>query len=148
MADVMFVNGNKFLVTRSRRIRLLTAEYIPTRTAAQLSSSIEKIVNLYARAGFTVNVVLMDQEFDKFVDEILLAEVNTTAVREHVAEIERAIRVIKERSRGILSTLPFKCLPSSSTLPVKNGISEEFSRREIIERCALDQEKEGRTRTY
>ena len=36
-ADVMFVNDNKFLVTRFRRIRLLTAEYIPTRTAAQLS---------------------------------------------------------------------------------------------------------------
>ena len=68
-------------------------------------------MNLYARAGFTVDVVLMDQEFDKIVDEILLAEVNTTAAREHVAEIERAIRVIKERCRGILSTLPFKYLP-------------------------------------
>ena len=156
-ADVMFVNGNAFLVTRSRRIRLLTAEYIPARTAGQLSSSVKKIVNLYARAGFTVDVVLMDQEFDKIVDEILLAEVNTTAAREHVAEIERAIRVIKERCRGILSTLPFKYLPRRVLIhlvyfailwlnasPVKNGISEEFSPREIIMRRALDFVKHAR----
>ena len=62
-ADMMYVDGNKFLTTRSRQIRLLTAEFIPTRTAAQLSSAVRKIVKLYAKAGFTVNVVLMDQEF-------------------------------------------------------------------------------------
>ena len=50
-ADVMYVSGNKFLTTRSRRIRLLTAEVIPTRTVAQLSRSGRKIVNLYAKAG-------------------------------------------------------------------------------------------------
>ena len=64
-ADVMFVNGNKFLTALSRRIRLFTADFIPTSTALQLSSSINKIVNMYARAGFVVNVVLMDQEFEK-----------------------------------------------------------------------------------
>ena len=90
-ADVMHVNGIKFLTTRSRQIRLLTAEFIPTRTAAQLSSSVKKIINLYAKAGFTVNVVLMDQEFDKIAGKIPLAEANTAAAREHDAKIERAI---------------------------------------------------------
>ena len=110
-ADVMFVNGNKFLVTLSRRIRLFTAEFILTSTAAQLSSSIKKIVNLYARAGFVVNAILMDQEFDKIVDSVPLLEVNTTAAREHVGEIERGLRTIQERGRGIVSTLPFSHLP-------------------------------------
>ena len=32
-ADVMFVNGVSFLVTLSRKIRFLTAEHIPSRTA-------------------------------------------------------------------------------------------------------------------
>ena len=99
-ADVMFVNGNKFLVTLSRRIRLFTAEFILTSTAAQLSSSIKKIVNLYARAGFVVNAILMDQEFDKIVDQVPLLEVNTTAAREHVGEIERGLRTIQERGRA------------------------------------------------
>ena len=57
-ADVMFVNGMSFLITLSWR------------SAKQLGSSLTKIVNLYARGGFIVNVVLMDQEFDKIVDEV------------------------------------------------------------------------------
>ena len=78
-ADVMFVNGVAFLVTLSRKLRLVTAEHIPTRTAAQLSSSLNKIVRLYQRGGFNVNVILMDQEFDKVEGELGLVEVNTSA---------------------------------------------------------------------
>ena len=36
-----------------------------------------------------------------------LVDVNTTAAREHVAEIKRSIRLVKERSRCIVKTLPF-----------------------------------------
>ncbi len=36
---------------------------------------------------------------------------NTTAAREHVGKIERKIRVIKERARGTINTLPYKKLP-------------------------------------
>ena len=73
-ADVMFVNGNKFLVTLSRRIRLFTAEFILTSTAAQLSSSIKKIVNLYARAGFVVNPFLLTKKFDKYGTKVPFKE--------------------------------------------------------------------------
>ena len=69
-----------------------------------------KIVKLYARGGFIVNNILMDQEFDKVVDEVELVEVNTTAAPEHVGEIERCIRTVKERCRAVVSTLPFKYL--------------------------------------
>ena len=71
-------------------------------------------MNLYARSGFTVNVVVMDQEFDNIVDEILLlAEVNTAVAREHVAEIERAIHIIK---KGVAGFFPLCC--HLSTYPV------------------------------
>ena len=40
-----------------------------------------------------------------------MLEVNTTAAREHVAEIERGLCTIQERGRGIVSTLPFTHLP-------------------------------------
>ena len=36
---------------------------------------------------------------------------NTTAVREHVREIEQKIRVIKERARGTFNSVPYKKLP-------------------------------------
>ena len=48
-ADVMFVNGIPFLTTLSRKIRLVTAEYLPTWMAKQLGSSLTKVVNLYAQ---------------------------------------------------------------------------------------------------
>ena len=48
-ADVMFANGVAFLTTLSRKIRLVTAEHTPTRTAKQLGNDITKVVNMYAR---------------------------------------------------------------------------------------------------
>ena len=43
---------------------MFSVEFIPSRTAAQLGISLMKIVCIYARGGFMVNVILMDQEFE------------------------------------------------------------------------------------
>ena len=53
----------------------------------------------------------MDMEFEKVKDELGLVDVSTTAAREHVAEIERGIRLLKERSRCVVKSLPFQYLP-------------------------------------
>ena len=87
----------------------------------------------------------MDMEFNKVIPEIPQVSINTTAVSEHVAEIEHRIRVIKERRRATMSTLPFKRLPNImkinlvhlsvfwlNAMPVKTGISTVFSPRELI----------------
>ena len=50
----------------------------------------------YYRGGFVVRLLLMDMEFENIKEDFTAVEVNTMAVREHVAEIERAIRFIKE----------------------------------------------------
>ena len=71
---------------------------MPSRTAKQLSKSLKKILQLYARGGFIIRVIFMDMEFEKVKDELGLVDVNTTAAREQVAEIERGIRLLKERS--------------------------------------------------
>ena len=52
-----------------------------------------------------VNLVLMDQEFDKIVDRMGVAIVNTCATNEHVTEAERNVRAIKFR-RIRVHTLP------------------------------------------
>ena len=58
-----------------------------------------------------VQTILMDMEFDKTADHLMDSTVvNTSAAKEHVAEIERCIRTVKERCRGIASTLPFNRL--------------------------------------
>ena len=50
-------------------------------------------------------------EFEKVKDVLPLVEVNTTAAREHVPEIERHIRTIKERVRATTSQFPFNPVP-------------------------------------
>jgi hypothetical protein len=54
---------------------------------------------------------MMDLEFEKLKPLMPHVALNTTATREHVGEIERKIRVIKERARSTFNTLPYKKLP-------------------------------------
>ena len=152
-ADVMFVNGIAFLTTLSRKIRMFTAEHIPTRTGPQLISSLTKVAKLYSRGGFIVRVILMDMEFEKVADDFDLIQVNTTAAREHVGEIERGIRVVKERARAVVSTLPYDLLHKQlvvhliyfvvtwlNSFPAAQGISEKLSPREIVTQRQLSYE--------
>jgi len=77
--------------------------------------------------------------------------INTTAAKEHVPEVERKIRLIKEWGRGILNTLPFKKMARLmlidlvyhvvlwlNTFPANSGVSETLSPCEIVYRHKLD----------
>ncbi len=55
-----------------------------------------------------MGTMLMDNKFEKRRVLIPILVVNTTAAKEHVPEVERRIRLIKEHGRCILNTLPFK----------------------------------------
>ena len=57
-----------------------------------------------------VNVILMDQEFDKKESEVDLVQINTTAARDNVGEIECGIWIIKERAWGFIDTCKFTVL--------------------------------------
>ena len=124
------------------------------RTATQLSNSLIKIVKLYACTGFIVRVIMMDQEFDKVEEACDMVEINTTAARKHVGEIERFICTIKEHSHALMSDLPYNILPRQITihlvyfavlwlnsLPAAAGVSEKYSPREIVLGRELDFDK-------
>jgi hypothetical protein len=81
------------------------------RTAKSLAKHIEQVVRVYAQAGFTIRTILMDGEFEKIKDHVPRLECNTTAAKEHVSEAERGIRTVKERARGLITTLPFEHIP-------------------------------------
>jgi hypothetical protein len=53
----------------------------------------------------------MDYEFEKVHDHVPGVNINTTAVAEHVEEIEQKLRVVKECAHGFICTLPYKTLP-------------------------------------
>ena len=64
-ADVFFVDGTAFLLTVARRIKFVTVEHVPVRTAVSLSRHMKRVVEVYGRAGFIVRSILMNGEFEK-----------------------------------------------------------------------------------
>jgi hypothetical protein len=144
-ANVMFVNGIAFLTTLSQKLRLATAEELPTRTVTQLSNSLTKIVKLYACTGFVIRVIMMNQEFDKVEDTNEMVEINTTVARKHVGKIEQYIRAAKECSHALVLDLPFTVLPRQviihlvyfavlwlNSLPAAARVSNKYSPHEIL----------------
>jgi hypothetical protein len=145
--DVMFVNEIPLLVTLSRNIRFGTVEAIPNRSSANLLKGIESVISIYRRAGFRVTMAMMGGEFQKLRGDLADMEVklNGTARDEHVGEIERYIRTLKERMHAIYNTLPFTNVPPRlviemakncvywlNSFPNKNGISNALSPHTII----------------
>ena len=55
-----------------------------------------------------VKAILMDMEFEKIIDEINMAIVNTLGAREHITDCERGIWTIKESARCTVSELTIK----------------------------------------
>jgi Reverse transcriptase (RNA-dependent DNA polymerase) len=145
--DVMFVNKIPMLVSISRNIKFGTVEDIANRNSASLIKGIRNIVKIYQRAGFKVNSALMDGEFEPLRGD--LAEMgiglNVTSQDEHVGDVERYIRTIKERMRAIYNTLPFENMPPRMVIemakssvfwlnafPHCQGVSNTLSPRTII----------------
>jgi len=95
----MFVNGVPFLVSVARGLNLVTAEFTPSRTAKHLAASITRMMDLYARGGFQVGTLLMDNKFEKLQNLVPILAINTMAAKEHIPEVERKIRLIKEWGR-------------------------------------------------
>ncbi len=87
--DVMFVNGIPFLASSARGLNLITAEFLSVRTAKNLATHLDQIIALYARGGFRVGTVLMDNEFEKLRPLVPTLSINTMAANKHVPEIER-----------------------------------------------------------
>jgi hypothetical protein len=97
--------------------------------------------------------VLGDNEFETLRDELALHQIqlNTAAPDEHVPEIERFNRTIKEQCSAIYSTLPFKKIPLMmmvhvvyfsifwiKSFPAKGGLSSHVSPRTIITGLTID----------
>ena len=94
-------------------------------------------------------------EFKKIKDELPLVEVNTTATRGHVPEIERRIRTIKERVRSATSEFPFSPIPMMvliqkvhtitmwlNTIQSLSGFDRGLSPRELVTGRGVDYNKD------
>ena len=74
------------------------------------------MIKLYESSVFKLCVIMMEIDFEK-VDEILgNVESDIAALREHVGEVERTIRILNDCWIGIVNTLPYSYLPSQITI--------------------------------
>jgi hypothetical protein len=154
--DIMFVNQIPFFITISRHIKFGTVEMIKSRSAATLIAAVKQVRSAYVKRGFKVTHMLVDGEFETLRGDAaaLGISLNVASRDEHVPEIERFIRTVKERTRCIYNTLKFKRMPPRiiiemvyhsvfwlNMFPATDGISKTMSPRSIIAGLKLDYHK-------
>ena len=155
-ADIMHVNGIPIFVTRSHHVHFGTVDVLPSLQVGDIGKALRRVVNIYARGGFQVTTAMMDGAFSGLHDMCnqLQVTLNTTSRDEHVGDVERDIRTIKERMRSISNTIPFKRLTRNmvmelakavvywlNSIPSNMGVSPTMSPRTIITGQLLDYHK-------
>ncbi len=157
--DLMFVNKVPFLMTISRDIKFGTAEMLHRRDAKYILKAIKNVKAIYNKQGFKITRIHTDNEFeilraDLIDDPVSPVELNTSSNAEHVPEIERYIRTVKEQARCVWNTMPFKKIPTRmvvelvhlsvfwlNTFPATDGILAAMSPRAIIVGLQVDHNK-------
>ncbi len=153
-ADVFFVDGITFLLKVLRNINFIMAKHVAICTAKSLSKHLVHVIQVYTQADFSVHTILMDGKCEKVKNQLPLLVCNTTAAKEYVSKVERSIRTIKEQTRGIVGTLPFKFILRRlkmefiyllvlwlNAFPAKSKISKLYSPRELLVSWKLDYKK-------
>ena len=145
--DIFFVNKIPFFATISENIKFTTAEVLASRKIKNIIAAIQHVKAVHDKRGFVIKTLLMDGEFAPIRNDMASMSItlNVTAANEHVPQIERQIRVIKERVRAIRHSLPFKYIPGLmlmelvyfstmwiNAFPPKGGVSPNISPRGIM----------------
>ena len=146
-ADVMHVNGIPFFVSISRHLKFGTVEALPNQHMTTIVKCVRNIARVYHRGGFRLRHSLMDGAFKSIRGDLLGMGIllNPTSREEHVGDIERYIRTVKERMRCSYNTVPFARVPPRmvvelasrevfwlNAFPPRGGISTTLSPRAIV----------------
>ena len=103
-------------------------------------NAVNKAVKVYTDRGFTVTDIHADLEFDCIRDDVAPIHLEIVPKDEHVHEVERSIRTIKEGTRTMVNGLPYKQYTRTmvqellrtvtrnlNQLPARDGISDCLS---------------------
>ena len=142
----------------SRRIMFTTAEALKNRLSGTILFAVEKTIAYYRMHGLRIKWMFADNEFNPLKNDLMerkQVSLDTAAPDEHVPEVERNIRVVKERIRSVLKGMPYKRLPPSfkrelvlscvtllNMVPRKAGISQLLSPWTLVTGRAIDYEKQ------
>lgn len=149
LIDIFFINKLPFLVTMARDIKFTTIVALTNRQVPTICKHLNTIIDMYKHRGFSVKSIIADGEFEAIRPHFPL--INTTSRDEHVPQIERHIRSIKDRVRSTYNMLPFKYIPKimltqmvhavvfwMNAFPVRDGVSNDHSPRYIMTGYNID----------
>jgi hypothetical protein len=109
--DIFFVNNNPFFLVLSCKITFTSVNHLADCTMPQIFKAFKEIYQYYLQRGFHITVVHADGEFaplKPLIESIPGGPVvNLSSANEHVPNIERQIRVVKERCRATRHSHPF-----------------------------------------
>ena len=106
----MYVQGIPFLTTISSNFNFRTVQPLMNKKKANIDDmvqGVERVIRLYNSQGLKIVQVAANNEFDCLREYIRPVMLNMVATDEHVSEVERSIRVIKERARCRFHSLPY-----------------------------------------
>ena len=153
--DIFYVNGIRFITSISKHIKFRTARAITNMRRSTITSALEGIVGIYSARGFTVKMILADNQFNCVEEDMMRLSppirMNITAANEHQPHVERSNQTIKERIRCGFHSVPFSRMPPRmvaelvyacvfwlNSICVSSGVSPTLSQREIITGVSLD----------
>jgi Reverse transcriptase (RNA-dependent DNA polymerase) len=152
-ADIMYINKIPSFVTKSRNLKFSTAELMLNQKQETLVDHVKCIQRIYLKRGFRVSTFLMDGQFEVIRGDLAKMNItlNTVARGEHVPEVERHIRTIKERVRCVYATLPFTRIPKRmlvehvyfsifwlNSFPAHDSVSATLSPRSLVHGTHID----------
>jgi hypothetical protein len=109
--DIVFVESLSFLLGKLVPLGLLLVSFVPNRSAEEIAPRIKGFLNKAASRGFRVFQCRADKEggIESMRSELANhgVDIQPCASGQHVPEIERANRVLKERVRCHIHGLPY-----------------------------------------
>jgi hypothetical protein len=103
--DIFFVVKIPFFLTLSRKIDFTSVAHLANQKLESVYQAFNEVYAYYRRRGFKITTVNADGEFEPLA-ALLAADpeapnINLTSQGGHVPEIERRIKVVKERARAL-----------------------------------------------
>ena len=109
--DFCYVNGSPFFHTITDHICYRTTHACKSRSKAQILTILQKVQTKYYRCRFNITDYHGDNEFQKVEEELLPATLHIKAAGQHTEKTERSIRTIKERTRSMVHSTPYRRMP-------------------------------------
>lgn len=126
-SDLMFVEGETFLLTVSEPLNLTMVKHIPSKGKITLSGALEEMITMYRTRGFDPQVIKTDNEPGMSAGRSEISKLDLlyepVPPGTHVPIVERMIRTVKDSVRSVLMSLPFSLATTEIPYLVSHCVS-------------------------